>query len=554
MTLEDIKKDMKTLNEDLDAIVMAKNFDEIQWKQEASSIVDSILEDEDVKKILLEGTPEERKQYLDAIKNGISSSVVKLKEHSKKMAEDGLVDKARAFKEITKKTEKVEDTVKHLKAIEENNDNYVFSDAERINDLQYKIYQIDLALEMEESFAKLQEELGITDKPKAIKKSIEISKEVFEKFEEYEKNSLIIARLANSGDRFMQLLEEMGKLSDEDKIDMTEENQKNNIKEMIELANLIDTVDYMDSEVPKNERVKLSKPYWEKDGKITDKEGNEMDPDDAVDAWIYTIKKTLEKSPIKAKKIKLEPEFLDSREKLIKNRFFKEFEKSAVHRILSQDGYKEALKGKNKEINNIVDLKKYLEFVNEELEYYEKLAGKEAEQLIQYREEAEQLLKYYEAKRTLPNVSLNGKEKQLTTDVTDINKKAETVEEICKLDKEDEFRKEFETKALALAGTKPTDRWFHKLARIFTFGIYKTPEQKYAINLQVKRLEIAENLINEAKAKKDEANIKVQEDKEAYKQKAREKIYNDRKQKIDKKKFDKKEVMEKREKSQPLTR
>lgn len=545
MTLEEIKSNMRTLNEDLDAIIVSKNFDETKWEECASKIVNGILEDKSVKKVLLQGTPEARKEYLEAIKIGIQRALEKLQEHSVQLHNSGLVDKEMAFNNVAQQGEQLEDTVLTLEAIENDDRIFVYTDSERITDLEKKIYYIDSTIGLKTGVEELEKVIPLKNGENIENKLIKISENMQKEFAEFEKDLKKINELRTSQNLFMQYLSEMNELSFNSEIDMTNEEQKRKIKEMVRLAGLLDQVDFLDSKEPKADKLKLSKPKYE------DKDGKEIDPNEAVETWISTINAKLE-SETKANKMNLEPEFLDSRERIIRDRFIEKYIKSDVHKILTPEMYKKVLEEKDFEIeelkSNIIDLK-------EKLKKYRILSKKKPEELLEYKKEAEKLLGYYKTVADGPQkIRINGTVKELQTDMTDISRKFDAVDEILELDNDDELKKQVESKAMVLAGERPTDRWYHKLAKFITLGIYKTPEQKYEVKLYKKRVDIVSDLITENKNNLEEAKINVEYDKNAYKEAARKKVYGDKDTQMDKRKFDKKNVLKARDNSQPLTR
>ncbi|MGN1298813.1 MAG: hypothetical protein ACI4UE_02375 [Candidatus Scatovivens sp.] len=543
MTLEEIKSNMRTLNEDLDAIIIAQNFDETQWEQCASGIVNGILEDKAVKKILLDGTTEVRRDYLEAIKKGVIQGLEKMQEHSEELHDLGMTDKENAFNNVTIQSAQLADTIEKLEAVENDERDFVYSDKERIVDLENKIYYIDSTIAMKSDFEQLEKELTLGNGENAQNKSILLSQQMQKEFEKFEKDLKMINQLRKSENFFMKLLNEMNELAFNSAIDMTNEEQKNKIEEMIRLARLIDKVDYLDK--GDQNKLKLSKPQYK------DKNGNDVEPDEAVESWIGTINAKLAVEA-KSKKLNLDCDFLDSREKIIRETFIESYKDSVVHKILTPEMHKKVLEEKDFEIE---ELKTSLTDLTERLKKYKFLSKKKPDELIKYKKEAEKLLGSYKTLMNGPKkISINGKVKQLQTDMTDVSNKFDAVDEIFKLDNTDEFKKEIESKAMILAGERPTDKWYHKFARFITFGIYKTPEQKYEIKLYGKRVEIVEGLISQNKQKIEEATMDVNYDKEAYKKTARKKVFDERTKKIEERKFDKKDVIKTRDNTKPLIR
>ena len=543
MTLEEIKMKMNTLNEDLDAVIIAPHFDETKWEEYTSELIKKVMEDESVKKILLEGIPEVRKEYLEVIRAGIEKGLQKLREKSKELHDSGMIDKENSFNNVALQAEKLEDTVLTIEAIDDNASEFVYTNKERIEDLEKKIYYIDSTIEMKSKFEQLEKEIPVEKDENIEEKSIKLAKEIQKEFTDFERDLKMINQLRTSQNAFMKLLQEMRELSLESKIDMTNEEQKAKVKEMVRLAGLIDKVDYLDPRDPN--KVKLSKPQYE------DKNGKAIDPNIAVDTWLGTINAKLDVDA-KAKKLNMDPDFLDSRERIIRERFIDSYRDSTVHKILTPQMHQKVLEDKDFEIQT---LKNSITDLTERLKKYKFLSKKNPDELLEYKKEAEKLLSSYKIIADgAQTITINGKVKQLQTDLTDISNKYDAVDEILELDNDDEFKKEIESKAIVLAGEKPTDRWYHKLARFVTFGMYKTPEQKYGIKLYGKKAEIVEDLIKENKQKIKKATQDVEYDKNAYKYTARKKAYEERDKKPEEKKFDKKQVMKKREKSQPLTR
>lgn len=548
MTLEEIKMSMKTLNEDLDAIIIAPNFDETKWEDYTSKLIKKVMEDDSVKKILLEGIPEVRKEYLEAIRIGVERGLQILREQAKILHDSGMVDKENSFNNVAFQTELVADTIEKFEAVENDKKEFVYTDKERIEDLEEKIYYIDSTIEMKSKFEELEKEIPVANGENIQDKSIQEAIAIQKEFTKFEKDLKMINQLRKSQNAFMELLEEMNELSSNSTpsnplLDMTNNEQKTKIEEMVRLAGLIDRVDYLDPRDPN--KVKLSKPQYQ------DKNGKDIDPEIEIVSWLGTINAKLGVDA-KAKKINMDPDFLDSRERIIRERFMDSYKSSTVHKILTPQMHQKVLEDKDFDLetlkNSIVDL-------SERLKKYKFLSKKNPEELLNYKKEAEKLLGYYKTVANgSKNVTINGKLKQLEIDMTDVDKRYDAVDEILKLDNDDEFKQEIENKALVLAGDRPIDRWYHKFARFITFGRYKTPEQKYEIKLYRKRADVVGEIMKENKKKMDEATQNVEYDKNAYKAAARKKIYGDRNIEPEKKKFNKKQVLKTRENSQPLTR
>ena len=543
MTLEDIKKDMNTLNGNLLEIGMALDFNENEWEEFATGMVNRILEDESVRTILLTGTPEERKEYLEVIKTGIQNGIEVLKECSKELHDLGRTDKEMAFNNVTIQSERLADTIIKMESIENDEEEFVISDEERIVDLEKKIYYIDSTIKLASEFERLEEEMTLEDGKTVYDVAVVSSKEIQKGFSEFEKELKMINELRNSENKFMELLAEMNEHSFNSTIDMNDEEQKEKVAQMVKLAGIIDTVDYLDKRDPN--KLRLSNP------KYVDKNGEAIEANEAVEFWLGTLNAKLD-IVAKNKKMNLDPDFLNQREKIIKEKFLEKYKNSWAAKELSSDMYKKVLEEND---FNVEDLKNSIVDLSERLKKYKFLSKKKPEELVDYKKEAEKLLGHY---KTLANgsknVTLNGKVKQLQTDMTDISRKYDAVEEILKLNDDDEFKKEIESKAMVLAGDRPTDRWYHKFARFITFGRYKTPEQKYEIKLYGKRADVVGEIMKENKKKVDEATQNVEYDKDAYRMAARKKIYDDRNIEPEKKKFNKKQVLRTRDNSQPLTR
>ena len=545
MTLEDIKKDMKTLNEDLVAIGMALDFKENEWEEYTVGMINRILEDESVKAILLTGTPEERKEYLEVIKTGMQKGIEVLKERSIELHDSGKTDKEVAFNNVTIRSEQLADTIIKMEAIENDEEEFVISDEERIEDLERKIYYIDSTLELVSKFEELEKEIPLKS-GKSIqdetKKSLSELKTEFSMVE-------AVRELRQNGHRFLELLKEMNELSFENKIDMTNEEQKSKIDEMVKLAGKIDKVDWSDKDVrkvPYRDRLNLSNPKYE------DKKRNPIDRNDAVEIWLSKLNVIVENEE-KLKMLNMDPEFLNDREKIIKEKFLDFYKDSWIAKELTPEMHKKVLEEKD---FNVEELEKSIVDLSERLNQYKNLLSKKnPEELLEYKKQAEKLLKNYKTVANgSKNITINGKAKQLETDMTDITKKYDAVDEILKLEDDDEFKKEINSKAMVLAGDRPTDKWYHKFVRFITFGRYKTPEDKYEIKLYVKKADIIGDLIKENKTNMDEAVRNVEYDKFTYKQTAREKVYKDKDKDPNKKKFNKKQVLRTRDNSQPLTR
>lgn len=548
MTLEEIKMSMKTLNEDLDAIIIAPNFDETKWEDYTSKLIKKVMEDDSVKKILLEGIPEVRKEYLEAIRIGVERGLQILREQAKILHDSGMVDKENSFNNVAFQTELVADTIEKFEAVENNNKEFVYTDKERIADLEEKIYYIDSTIKLRSEFERLEKEIPIEEGKTIYDESVKSSQDIQKEFSNFEKKLKMINELRNSENKFMELLAEMSEISfnstpSNPMLDMTNEEQKAKVEQMVKLAGLIDQVDFLDNREPN--KLRLSNP------KYVDKNGNIINPNEAVEAWIGSLNTKLE-DEAKNKKINLDPDFLNQREKIIKEEFLEKYKNSLVSKELTPEMHKKVLEEKDFDLetlkNSIVDL-------SERLKKYKFLSKKNPEELLNYKKEAEKLLGYYKTVANgSKNVTINGKLKQLEIDMTDVDKRYDAVDEILKLDNDDEFKQEIENKALILAGDRPIDRWYHKFARFITFGRYKTPEQKYEIKLYRKRADVVGEIMKENKKKMDEATQNVEYDKNAYKAAARKKIYGDRNIEPEKKKFNKKQVLKARENSQPLTR
>lgn len=544
MTLEDIKKDMKTLNEDLVAIGMALDFKENEWEEYTAGMINRILEDESVKAILLTGTPEERKEYLEVIKTGMQKGIEVLKERSIELHDSGKTDKEVAFNNVTIRSEQLADTIIKMEAIENDDEAFVFSDEERIEDLERKIYYIDSTLELVSKFEELEKEIPL----KSVKSIQDETEKSLSKLKTEFSMVEAVRELRQNGQRFLELYKEMNEIFCDDKLDMTNEEQKSKINEMIKLAGKIDKVDYADKDVrkvPNRDRLKLSNPKYKDDNDINDH-------NIAVGMWLGSLSVTVENEE-KLKMLDMDPEFLNDREKIIKEKFLDFYKNSWIVKELTPEMHKKVLEEKD---FNVEELEKSIMDLSERLNQYKNLLSKKnPEELLEYKKQAEKLLKNYKTVANgSKNVTINGKAKQLETDMTDITKKYDAVDEILKLEDDDEFKKEINSKAIALAGQRPTDKWYHKFVRFITFGRYKTPEDKYEIKLYVKKADIIGDLIKENKTNMDEAVRNVEYDKFTYKQTAREKVYKDKDKDPNKKKFDKKQVLRTRDNSQPLTR
>lgn len=544
MTLDQIKEKLRQLNEDVIKVGMNSSAGGyIDWENEASNRVKEILEDEDIRRIILTGTPEERNGYTEAIQEGIQLGIERLKECMIRLHEEGRTDRENSFNNIVLQSEQLADTISRVEAVDNDQEEFMFTDEERIQDLDKKIYYLDSTIEMRSKMEQLGSEITIRTDESIQDKAIELSESIEVKLEECKNKLELISELRDSKDEFMACFEEVSSLCDSGLLSVKNVEQRKKIEQLIKYTKMVDTVDGLDSNDAN--KLNLGEPQY------IIKKGKTIITNKAVKEWVAKMKLNLS-DETKAKKLHMEPEFFDSREKVVKDEFVDLYKNSIVHKTLSPEFHKMVLEDDTIELEvleeNIADL-------SDRLKKYKLLSNKTPEELLEYKKEAEKLLDAYKrVAEGSKKITIKGKVKQLQTDMTDVSKKYDAVKEILNLDKDDELKQEVEIKALVLAGKRPTDKWYHKFARFITLGMYKTPEQKYERKLYSKKVEVVEKLITENKESVDEANQKVEHDKNTYKEAARKKIYDDKDKKIEERKFDKKEVLKSKDADDGRTR
>ena len=536
MTLEEVNNKIKFFNEGLDKFIsecqLKGKFDKATLTTMSTAIDRIILQDPTVRKILETGTPEERARYTEAIKAGMEQAKKLIEDYAKTADKKDKAD----IEAISKKSnEKTTGTLSGLEKIDNDDPTTTYSDIERHRDLEDKISKAKKGIVMVDRFDKVKDALKSEGRATTVDEAIKESESVGKSFKKFEKDSESIKELEVVN--LPELLKKYNAMSGKVTFDITDKEAQDVLIQISKASRLLTYVDDLDTH----------------DGSLdlTLDMPSDLTDSAKVQDWIEKLNNKVV-DPNESKK--LDPslpeyrEFLKSRKETIRNEFVAILQASPVHKNLYDGDFSEVAKTDFDEAK----MKKFLEGVTEGLKAYKSIEGKDKADLERYIADAEKLLKSYEVTCSSPNViTINGKTRTFSDDIdmTDEGQARDALAEIKALPKEDEFRKEVESEAKALAGVKPTDRWYHKLLSFVTFGRYMTPEYKYFVNLEMKRIEVVSNSMKDKKKQQEEAEERVSYDKEQYKKKAREFVMKNPDKKIDRKK-----VQTKREKSEPLTR
>ena len=536
MTLEEVNNKIKFFNEGLDNFIsdcqLKGKFDKAVLTTMSTAIDRIILQDPTVRKILENGTPEERTAYTEAIKAGMEQAKKLIEDYAKTADKK---DKADIEAIAKKSNEKTTGTLSGLEKIDNDDPTTTYSDVERYRDLEDKITKAKKGILMVDRFDKVKDGLKAAGRATTVEEAIKESESVGKSFEKFEKDSESIKELEVVN--LPELLKKYNAMSAKVTFDITDAEAQDVLKQISKASRLLTYVDDLDTH----------------DGSLdlTLDMPSDLTDSAKVQDWIEKLNNKVA-DPNESKK--LDPslpeyrEFLKSRKETIRNEFVAILQASPVHKNLYDGDFSEVAKTDFDEVK----MKKFLSVITEGLKAYKSIEGKDKADLERYIADAEKLLKSYEVTCSSPNViTINGKTRTFSDDIdmTDEGQARDALAEIKALPKEDEFRKEVESEAKALAGVRPTDRWYHRLLSLVTFRRYMTPEDKYLVNLEMKRREVVSDLIKDNKEQRDEAKKDVDNDKGIFKKLARKFVMENPDKKIDRKK-----VQTKREKSEPLTR
>lgn len=538
MTLEEVNKKINFFNEGLEKFIsecqLFDSFDESKLRTMSTAIDRIILNDPTIRKILETGTVEQRKEYTDAIKIGIERTKRLIEDYGK--TETDVTRKSSISNAVKNSNSKTSKTFSGLEKIDNDDKSTVYSDTERYRDLEDKIQKAKNGMVIASKFDKVKNALAAAGKPKTVDEAINFSKMLEDKFEDYKMDSENIKKIETIN--FPEMIKKYQSMKKDPMFDINDKDTQELLKNIQKSTKLIDYVDKLD--ITDKSLVKLDENMPKDLKNVTE-----------VDKWISELETKI-KNPVFSKKVDANSseykEFIKERKELLKEQFIYQLNNSPVHKNLYDGDFDDIAKvdfDENK-------MKKYLELTTKALQSYKAVEGKDKADLQRYVSDAEKLLKSYEVTCSSPNnITINGKTRKFSDgiDMTDENRAKDALEEIKALPKDDEFRKEIEGEAKALAGVRPTDRWYHRVLSFITFRRYMTPEDKYLLNLETKRKEVVSNLIKDNKEQRDEAKKDVDNDKGIFKKLAREFVMRNPDKKIDRKK-----IQRKREELKPLTR
>lgn len=556
MTLEEIINKIDGLNAKLDDYIlgiqfMPSKFDSKDLEEGAKSIERIILDDPSVKAVLADRNNEQRQQYLDAIKQGVEKAKDTLEKF--RQAERD-VNIKKAVVDIKKNAYKgVENVVSGIEELEKPDSKVALTDDFRKKDLLEKIEKAEKAMDTAERFDKIRPELKAAGKKGYVTEAIEEVEEVKEFIEQCEANINKINNMCktpegNKKPNFIDKVEEYKKLRNDGKTIDSPEVQKM-LNEMKEMAEFIDTIDGEDANDKKILNLTGLMPTSAEDFK----------DETRVNEWIKDIEENKYKDTDLIEKMKLDDRFVKSRIDIINKQAEDKMKKSIV---LKHMGY-------NDRNNIITDVKKFLDNVLYSLNAYNDVRGKDSADLKRMIADAKKLYESYEISTSNHNeVTINGKTKELTgegVDMTDKDKADKALSVIKSLDAEDEFKKEFEAKVdeeverAMLAHPQPQYGRFkgflYGLRKIVTFGLVKTPKEKYEqlyfSTKNEKEVKVTEDIIEKNANKISQAKEQVQYDKDLYYKAATQQIIS-KKQKLNEKA--KNTIIKNREKNDPLTR
>ena len=538
MTLEEIINKINGLNSKLDDYILGiqfqpSKFDYNDLFEGAKSIERVILDDPAVKAVLSDRTNEQRQEYLDAIKQGTQ----KAKEILKKFKESEKdINRKKEIDKVEKNAYKnVENVISGIEELEKTDSKVALSDDYRKKDLARKIQLAEYGIEMKEKFGKIRKSLKDEGLNGYVDEAIDEVKYMQTVLENYKDKKLEIINLDSSGGPTSNLFDEVQKYKEliKNGANLKDDKVQEVLKAMKDLAIKTDEIDDYDLKDTSMLAAQVKMPFTE-DG---------MKDENIIKEWIEDLENK-SKKPEFLKKLKLDPEFLNSRREAIDRELIEKFKASPVFKNLDTDILKEKV--------SHTKLEEYLKRTLDGLKAFEKFKGKDTADIKRYIADAKKLLEAYETSTSsVGEATVNGKTRDVSADITDENQKGDILAEIKALPKEDEFKAEFENKALALAGTRPTNRWYHKLLSFVTFGRYITPEDKYEVRVQLKRREIVTDIIKENKNKREQADEQVKYDKDLYYKAATQQIIT-KKQKLSEKARN--AIINDREKNDPLTR
>lgn len=534
MTLEEVNSKINGFNRRLDDFITdlqsTNTFDESKLRTMSGAIERVILNDPIVRKILLDENAANRQEYINAIKSGIEETNRLLKSY--KQVETGT--KKDKISDISDKANKgFKQTIEGIEKVDNDDVGYVYTDSERVRDLNEKIAKINSSLVIADKFDEIKNALSTAGRPDTTDEAIKVCKELENDFKNYEDKKDNIENLETMN--FSKMFEKYKDMRGNVTYDLNDEETQRLLIEMRKSAKLLDYVDSLDLRDHANfVRTVENMP-------------SDLKNQSQVDAWMSTLQTKFD-DPNMSKKLDTTAteykEFIKARKDFVKSQFITKLENSPVHTNLDKDNIE------NIKVLSDSLLKKYVQETTKNLISYKAIEGKSKSDLLRYKNEAEKLLESYDlAVSSTGTATVNGKTKVFTTDMTDESKSQDALEEIRALASDDEFKTEFENKALALAGTRPQNRWYHKVLKFITFNRYMTPEDKYEINLESKRREVVTDIMKENKEKRESAQNDIKHDKNAYKSVAREEIVKSKGKKIDKKK-----IVAKRESKETLTR
>lgn len=519
MTIEQLNQKLAYINSRLSGVIsdMYVSYDPKKLEKTANALQAEILGDPRIKKILTQGTPEQRKEYMDAIEKGAKSvreQLAALRDNDSMAANKAEISK------ITKgSNEQVFNVGYSVKDAEKTNFATVGSTAHntRKKEIEDKKAIIDGLLKIEPKVSGAKGALVAAGKAGTTAEIIKEVKDLEKATQAYSED--VKKCRAVIGVNFKDLVDSVQNLVNDPGMDLSDEDVKKAITDLKRKCKEFDAT----SEIGGAASLGLSSTFVNVDfTNVSD-----------VKNWINGLQNETNKPGNELLKDKdvlydfIRGKIEDSHEK-----FNEKLEASTViNKLLTTEEIQKLTGDPEKSKSILTDLQKSLK------EYQVRMEGPNA-----YNRKTLELLKedldkkstaYTDVAMDKKALTIAGKTLSFESEMLDPNVSSNEYNQYLDFideqttDKGVEFRQKFDqVVTTAMGRPRPTNKWYHKVGEWITFGKYKSPETKYDMEYYSQAVTVLKDAITEKKQRLDKANSVVGADTAEYRGKVIEQAVN----------------------------
>lgn len=528
MTIEELNKKLAYINTRLSGVIsdMYVSYDPVKLERTANALQAEILGDPRIKKILTQGTSEQRKEYMAAIEKG--AKLVRQQLEALRDNDAMATNKADLANMAKTSNEQVFDVAYSLKDAERTDFANVATTAHntRKKEIEDKKAIIEGLLKIEPKVSGAKSALVAAGKAGTTAEIIDEVKDIEAarlSYLEDLKNCKAVA-----GVNFKALVDNVQHLVNKPGMDLNGEEIKNAIEDLKKKCEQFDAIYKIGNPI---KSLGLKDTYSAVD--FT----NETD----VKNWILDLQTEINMPGNECLRDSEELfDILRDKVEMSQDHFSSKLDAStALNKILTTEEL-ETLKG-NPETSKYIltDLQKSLK------EYEVRMEGPNA-----YNRKTLELLKadldkkstaYTDVAMDRRAITIDGKTLSFETEMLDPNVETSQFNQYLDFIDEQttdsgiEFKEKFdETVTTAIGRPRPTNRWYHKVGEWITFGKYKSPETKYDMEYYSQAVTVLKDAITDKKERLDSATQVVGADTAEYRQKMIEQSVNT-KQKVGRK-------------------